>query len=159
MFATLERNFCSMCLKPWNRSRWKPWNLIRPIRGQYAIQFGHVGNAHIGAWTVSRGWDRICVRALHAALCICNECVYFISRFHDLTFGNAVAGDQRWPSVGHLTPRFWCAIGFWSGYWWIVAHVQQRQKTKHFIWTRVNKMRQVCLCLFFVDLIIIPLNN
>ncbi len=158
MFATLERNFCSMCLKPWNRSPWKPWNLIRPIRGQYAIQFGHVGNAHIGAWAVARFGVHICVRALHAALRICNECIYFIPRFHDLTFGNAVAGDQRWPSVGHFA-FFSNAVGFGFGYWWIVAHVQQRQKTKHFIWTRVNKMRQVYLCLFFVDLIIMPLNN
>ena len=113
-----------------------------------AIQFGHVGNAHIGAWAVAGFGFCIRVRTLYATLRICNEFVYFISRFHELTFGNTVARNKRRISVGHLA--FFCAIGFWSGYWWIIAHVQQRYEAKHCIrFYEINTMRRLCLCLFF----------
>jgi hypothetical protein len=73
------------------------------------------------------------VRALYAALRICNERIYVISRFHDLTFGHAIACNHRRVSVGHLATRIGGAVGFGFGHSRIVAHVQQRDEAKHFI--------------------------
>ena len=117
-------NKCQNCLRE-NRK------LRMLIRSHDAIQFGHVGNAVNCAWTVRRLRIRICVRTLYATLRICNECVYFISRFHDLTFRNAIAGNHCWSSVCHLATRFWRV---WFGSGRIVAHMQQRNEAKHFIW-------------------------
>ena len=110
--------------------------LIRLIRGHDAIQFWHVGNAVNCTWTVPRLRIRICVRTLYTTLRICNKCVYFISWFHDLTFGKAIAGNQWWPSMGHLATITWFrgAVGFGFGGGRIVAHMQQRHEAKHFIW-------------------------
>ena len=109
-----------------------PWNLIRPIKGHDAIQFGHVSDTHACAWTVA--WLRVRIRVckLCTAMRICNECVQFISCFHDLTFGSAIARNQRRISVGHLA-FFSNAVGFWFSGGWIVPHVQQRYEAKHFI--------------------------
>lgn len=104
-----------------------------------AIQFGHVGNAHIDAWTIAWFWFSICVNTSCLAFWIRNECIHFISRFHDLTFRCAWTGAviYRRTTIGHLA--FHLRPSFWKA-----AHVQQRKKTKH--WLR--EIFEIIICVY-----------
>jgi hypothetical protein len=81
------------------------------------------------AGTVAGLWNSICMRAPCIAFRVCNECIHFISRFHDLTFGHArtCAIIHGWPAIRELATHFFI---FCFGK---AAHMQQRHKTKHFI--------------------------
>ena len=77
-------------------------------RTHNAVQFGHVGDADMRAGTVAGLWNSICMRAPCIAFRVCNECIHFISRFHDLTFGHARTGAiiHGWSAIRELATHF-----------------------------------------------------
>ena len=80
-----------------------------PMRCSHnAVQLGHVGDTDMRAGTVAGLRNSICMRAPCIAFRVCNECIHFISRFHDLTFGHARTGAIIYgrTAVRHLATHF-----------------------------------------------------